>query len=541
MARSFAIPDIKDHKGRLVHGAKIRARRCDTHAWLDEEVTTDAYGNATFTTLPDDVDVALHATWGGTTTGLKDRWFYSHINAVSEGGTGASDAATAKINLGLGTGDSPQFTAINLGHATDTTITRVSAALIAVEGDNLIRASDVDDTPVNGQTAVPASSNWAYDHVDAADPHTGYVKESVFTQDSGILVGTGSGALTEETGATLRTSIGTYSTAETDSAIDTDVATHADIDAVADDTTKGHATFEADDFDDSSGKIDLATSVCKVVAGDSGTATPSTHQVTVAGTAPISTAGASATVTVSLDADGIDKTHLSQDFGASAGRLSNYIATPINGKIINYPNQATSMIEGSVFSAVINGNPTSTSIPYDGDLKEGMLAGMSAYSETNFWGQIVLHNTTKGESVKIESVNTATNIITVTASSPDDSDSWDDEDVITCQSQTNTQAGYFDIDMDAHVTSTMTAINLFFLVGDSEGNYDGARYIMLHPYEAFDLGKRFFTFATNANEINGLTVTMPVIGQKLTAFYGAGCGGVSFVLSVLGHYEYADT
>jgi len=239
--------------------------------------------------------------------------------------------------------------------------------------------------------------------------------------------------------------------------------------------------------------------------------------------------------------DVIGGAQLTQVFGATGGRLSNYVATPLAGKIINYPNAGTSMTEASVFSAVINGNPTSTSIPYDGDSKEGMFAGMSAYDGTNFWGKIILHNTTKSESVKIETVNTATNTITVEANSPDDSNLWDDEDVITCQSQTNAQAGYFDIDMSDYVTSTMVALNLAFINGDTEGNYDAARYIMLHPYEVYDAGKRFWTFATNANEQNGVTVTMPVVGQKLTVFYGAGCAGVSFVLSVLGYYEYADT
>ena len=51
----------------------------------------------------------------------------------------------------------------------------------------------------------------------------------------------------------------------------------------------------------------------------------------------------------------------------------------------------------------------------------------------------------------------------------------------------------------------------------------------------------FYAFDTNASEINGVTVTMPVVGQKLTVFYGAGCNGVTFVLSILGYYEYADT
>jgi hypothetical protein len=46
----------------------------------------------------------------------------------------AESGATARTSLGLGTGDSPQFAAVNLGHATDTTLTRVSAGLISVEG-----------------------------------------------------------------------------------------------------------------------------------------------------------------------------------------------------------------------------------------------------------------------------------------------------------------------------------------------------------------------------------------------------------------------
>jgi hypothetical protein len=54
--------------------------------------------------------------------------------AVADGGTGSSTAATARTALGVGTGDSPQFTAVNVGNATDTTLSRASAGLLAVEG-----------------------------------------------------------------------------------------------------------------------------------------------------------------------------------------------------------------------------------------------------------------------------------------------------------------------------------------------------------------------------------------------------------------------
>jgi hypothetical protein len=54
--------------------------------------------------------------------------------AVAAGGTGAVTASAARDNLGLGTGNSPEFTAVNIGAATDTTISRAEAGVIAVEG-----------------------------------------------------------------------------------------------------------------------------------------------------------------------------------------------------------------------------------------------------------------------------------------------------------------------------------------------------------------------------------------------------------------------
>ena len=56
-------------------------------------------------------------------------------------GTGdpvAESGATLRTSIGVGTGNSPQFTGIELGHASDTTITRVSSGVIAVEGANVV-------------------------------------------------------------------------------------------------------------------------------------------------------------------------------------------------------------------------------------------------------------------------------------------------------------------------------------------------------------------------------------------------------------------
>ncbi len=55
-------------------------------------------------------------------------------------GTGAGAlaweaGATARTSMGVGTGDSPQFTAVNIGHAADTTLGRTAAGVVNVEGN----------------------------------------------------------------------------------------------------------------------------------------------------------------------------------------------------------------------------------------------------------------------------------------------------------------------------------------------------------------------------------------------------------------------
>lgn len=65
--------------------------------------------------------------------------------ACTSAGRAILDDATAAAQcttLGLGTGDSPQFTAVNIGAATDTTIARVSAGVISVEGDTVVTLGD---------------------------------------------------------------------------------------------------------------------------------------------------------------------------------------------------------------------------------------------------------------------------------------------------------------------------------------------------------------------------------------------------------------
>ena len=62
--------------------------------------------------------------------------------SISKGGTGSTTATGAASALGVGTEDSPQFTGIELGHASDTTLLRVSPGVVTIQGQT-IRTGDV--------------------------------------------------------------------------------------------------------------------------------------------------------------------------------------------------------------------------------------------------------------------------------------------------------------------------------------------------------------------------------------------------------------
>lgn len=63
-----------------------------------------------------------------------------------------------------------------------------AGTMAAETATDYLAIAAIDDTPVNGEIATPISSNWAYDHVAAADPHPGYILESLGTA-KGDLIG----------------------------------------------------------------------------------------------------------------------------------------------------------------------------------------------------------------------------------------------------------------------------------------------------------------------------------------------------------------
>jgi len=99
--------------------------------------------------------------------------------------TGAEVAS----DIGLGSSSSPQFSTIELGHATDTTIARSSGGVVTIEGATVRTGTVGVATGGTGATDTPANGTMLMGDGSV------YVNGAI-TEGNGITVGTGSGSCT---------------------------------------------------------------------------------------------------------------------------------------------------------------------------------------------------------------------------------------------------------------------------------------------------------------------------------------------------------
>ena len=116
----------------------------------------------------------------------------------------AESGTDLRTSIGVGTGNSPQFTAVELGHATDTTIARASAGNVTIEGNEIYRAGGTDVPVADGGTGQSSLTDGG---VLLGSGTAGITAMSVLG-DGYMIVGDGSGDPVAENGTTLRTSIG---------------------------------------------------------------------------------------------------------------------------------------------------------------------------------------------------------------------------------------------------------------------------------------------------------------------------------------------
>jgi hypothetical protein len=169
---------------------------------------------------------------------------------------------------------------------------------------------------------------------------------------------------------------------------------------------------------------------------------------------------------------------------------------------------------GNIFTALINGVPAATTVPYDTDVNE---KGMSA--------NMVLHNTTKGKKVRIVSADLATNIITVEANSPDDASAWANNDSLTTASQTNTgrTGGFSDFDVTAFLTYTNSVAMFFQATLVQQSGTVGATMIG-HPYQAYAQAQETFNLKAQVLLIYAASSLglVPIVWENGRAYFTLG-------------------
>jgi len=115
-----------------------------------------------------------------------------------------ANAATARSNLGLDTADSPHFTAVNIGHASDTTLFRLSAGVLSVEGNTVYHQNGTDVVASDGGTGASILTDGGV----LLGSGTGAITPMAVLPDGAMIVGDGTTDPVAESNATLRTSIG---------------------------------------------------------------------------------------------------------------------------------------------------------------------------------------------------------------------------------------------------------------------------------------------------------------------------------------------
>ncbi|HNV61389.1 MAG TPA: hypothetical protein PKN54_00430, partial [Candidatus Cloacimonas acidaminovorans] len=129
--------------------------------------TANGLEGRSYTEVKQDLDLEIGTDIQAYDAGLTDiaGLAVTDGNIIVGDGTNwvAESGATARTSLGLGTGDSPQFTGIELGHASDTTLSRSAAGVLAVEGVNLAKSTMGEDLTTNNynilRKSIPSADN----------------------------------------------------------------------------------------------------------------------------------------------------------------------------------------------------------------------------------------------------------------------------------------------------------------------------------------------------------------------------------------------
>ncbi len=239
MGRGRAAPQIID--GDWTRLRQVIAR---LSAMILGSEASSTYAGLTLTDLTASRLIATDADKALASVGDLTLWIAGTSNRISVANDG-DGSVTLSTPQDIHTGASPQFTGIELGHVSDTTLTRASAGNLNIEGNLVYRAGGTDVPIGDGGTG----QSTAQEAIDILSAVSGATNEHVLTKDTAsgnavwkastggngggqtqgdvlddlntlganpfsgdpnkdFLTGTAAGTLAWESGATVRTSLG---------------------------------------------------------------------------------------------------------------------------------------------------------------------------------------------------------------------------------------------------------------------------------------------------------------------------------------------
>lgn len=219
--QSVAAADITD--STVAGRAVLTAADANPFTGAEQSKLSGIEGNATADQTGAEMVTAINAELGGTSWqvgGSAPAW--GDVTGTLSAQTDLQAALDSKQNEpaegAFADGDKTKLDGVEAGaDVTDTANVTAAGALMDSEVTNLaavkafdpaayataaqgatadaaLQPGDVDDVPVNGQTAAPVSSNWAYDHSNASNPHG----------ISAATIGVEPGATADQTGAEIK-------------------------------------------------------------------------------------------------------------------------------------------------------------------------------------------------------------------------------------------------------------------------------------------------------------------------------------------------
>jgi len=194
----------------------------------------------------------------------------------------------------------------------------------------------------------------------------------------------------------------------------------------------------------------------------------------------------------------------------------------------NYVFQLAAAADDSDWSTTIAALPGGAVVTYTVPLGAGAENAIDV-SGAGLLGKLVLHNTTRGTSTFINTVNIGANQITLTAAVPG---GWIVGDTITVRSQTNVAAVGAARFFDVYVGGSFDATTVGLLMSDYFTD-SGAAYILhgIHTYEAYSAAK----FVSVRNSVAGMPIYrnmfMGIVDQRFTVMWNA--NGVNTALASL--------